>query len=67
MEIQITPTVANAVCNSLRASKQSLQLQLKQAQTKPAQNFLEERKVEIIKHQLKEVEETLLVFQELEV
>jgi hypothetical protein len=62
MEIQITPAVANAVCNSLRASKQSLRLQLREAQS-----HQDGRKAEIIRHQLNEVEEALAVFQELEI
>ena len=61
MEIQITPIVVNTVCNSLRASKQSLQSQLRRAQ-----NLQIETKAEIIKYQLIDVEDALQVFQELE-
>ena len=59
MEIQITQEVLNTVCNSLRASKHSLQQQLRLA--------LDRRKEDILKSQLAEVEEALLVFEELEV
>ena len=62
MEIQITQEVANTVCNSLRASKQSLQLQLRKAQS-----LGEGMKAETIRYQLNDIEEALLIFQELEI
>lgn len=62
MEIQITQAVVDTICNSLRASKQSLQSQFRKAQS-----LQEGMKAEIIRHQLIEVEEALQVFQELEV
>ena len=59
MEIEITQDVIDTVCNSLRASKQSLVRQLAKAN--------EERKsTSIIAHQLADVEQALEVFQHLE-
>ena len=58
MEIEITQEVIDTVCNSLRASKHSLQQQLRLA--------VDKNKEDIIKHQLGDVEEALTVFQNLE-
>ena len=56
MEIKVTENVIETVCNSLRASKQSLQMQLcKEAS---------EIKIAILKHQLLEVEEALDIFKQ---
>lgn len=57
MEIQINQEVIDTVCNSLRASKQSLRNQLRSA---------EGNKKDIIEHQLADVEEALQTFQQLE-
>jgi LPS O-antigen subunit length determinant protein (WzzB/FepE family) len=57
MEIQINQEVIDTVCNSLRASKQSLRNQLRSA---------EGNKKEIIEHQLADVERALEIFQQLE-
>jgi hypothetical protein len=59
MEIQVTQEVIDTVCNSLRASRQSLQNQLRNAERGS-------NKEEIIKYQLADVEEALRVFQNLE-
>ena len=59
MEIQITQEVIDTVCNSLRASRQSLRNQLRNAEAGS-------NRKEIIKYQLKDVEEALGVFQSLE-
>lgn len=56
MDIKIKQEVIDTVCNSLRASKQSLRNQLRNA---------EGNKKEIIEHQLADVEEALQVFQNL--
>ena len=58
MEIEITQDVIDTVCNSLRASKHSLQQQLRLA--------IDKNKEEIIKHQLVDVEHALEIFQHLE-
>ena len=58
MEIEITQEVIDTVCNSLRASKHSLQQQSRLA--------VDKNKEEIIKYQLKDVEKALEVFQFLE-
>ena len=58
MDIQITQDVIDTVCNSLRASKQSLQNQMRNAPDK--------RKETIALVQLKEVEKALEVFELLE-
>jgi hypothetical protein len=58
MEIQINQEVIDTVCNSLRASKQSLRNQLRNAAT--------DNKKDIIEHQLADVEEALRVFEYLE-
>ena len=58
MEIKITQDVIDTVCNSLRASKQSLQQQLRLAMNKT--------KEAIIKSQLADVEYALEIFQHLE-
>ena len=59
MEIQIDQEVIDTVCNSLRASKQSLWNQLRNAEAGS-------NKEEILKYQLNDVEEALGVFQNLE-
>lgn len=58
MEIQINQEVIDTVCNSLRASKQSLRNQLRNATT--------DNKKEIIEHQLADVVAALRVFEYLE-
>ena len=58
MEIQIDQEVIDTVCNSLRASKQSLVRQACQAPTK--------NKKDIITCQLAEVNKALEIFQYLE-
>jgi hypothetical protein len=58
MEIQIDQDVIDTVCNSLRASKHSLQQQSRLA--------VDKNKEEIIKYQLRDVEKALEVFQFLE-
>lgn len=58
MNIQVSQEVIDTVCNSLRASKQSLRNQLR--------NAAESNKKEIIEHQLAGVEEALEVFEYLE-
>jgi hypothetical protein len=58
MDIQITQDVIDTVCNSLRASKQSLRNQMMNAPDK--------RKETIALCQLKEVEKALEVFEFLE-
>lgn len=55
----ISQEVIDTVCNSLRASKYSLQNQLRNVER--ASN-----KEEILKYQLADVEEALKVFQQLE-
>lgn len=59
MEIQINQEVIDTVCNSLRASKQSLRNQLAKANT-------DQRKTDIIASQLNDVERALQIFQQLE-
>jgi hypothetical protein len=59
MEIQVSQEVIDTVCNSLRASRYSLQNQLRNAEHGS-------NKEEIIKYQLADVEEALRVFQNLE-
>lgn len=59
MEIQIDQEVIDTVCNSLRASKQSLINQLAKANA-------DQRKTDIIASQLNDVERALQVFQQLE-
>lgn len=58
MDIKVKQEVIDTVCNSLRASKQSLRNQLR--------NVTNSTKEEIIKYQLAEVEEALQVFQHFE-
>ena len=58
MEIQINQEVVDTVCNSLRASKHSLQQQLRLA--------VDKNKEDIIKSQLADVEHALEIFQHLE-
>lgn len=59
MEIQINQEVIDTVCNSLRASKQSLRNQLR---LEP----LPQNKKNIMEHQLADVEAALRVFEYLE-
>jgi hypothetical protein len=59
MEIQINQEVINTVCNSLRASKQSLRNQLRHEP-------LPQNKKNIMEHQLADVEAALRVFEYLE-
>lgn len=54
MEIKVSENVIETVCNSLRASKQSLQSQLSR--------ITDETKKAVLEHQLAEVEEALFVF-----
>ena len=58
MEVQVNQEVIDTVCNSLRASKQSLRNQLR--------NAADDNKKNIIEHQLADVETALRVFQNLE-
>ena len=58
MNIQVSQEVIDTVCNSLRASKQSLRNQLR--------NATDDNKKNIIEYQLADVEEALRVFQNLE-
>jgi hypothetical protein len=58
MEIQINREVIDTVCNSLRASRQSLRNQLR--------NATDPNKKEIIEHQLADVEKALRVFEHFE-
>lgn len=58
MDIQIDQEVIDTVCNSLRASKQSLRNQLR--------NVAEGNKLNIIECQLADVERALTIFQYLE-
>ena len=58
MEIEITQDVIDTVCNSLRASRQSLSNQLANAPDK--------RREAIISCQLQEVKRALEIFQTLE-
>lgn len=59
MDIKIKQEVIDTVCNSLRASKQSLRNQLRNAAD-------DSNRKEIITHQLADVEEALRVFEYLE-
>ena len=59
MEIQINQEVIDTVCNSLRASKQSLITQLAKANA-------DQRRTDIISSQLNDVVEALEIFQQLE-
>jgi hypothetical protein len=59
MEIQIDQEVIDTVCNSLRASQQSLRNQLRTVDARS-------NKEVILKHQLADVEWALEVFQHLE-
>jgi hypothetical protein len=56
MEIQITQDIIDTVCNSLRASKQSLITQLAKANA-------DQRRTDIISAQLNDVAEALRVFE----
>lgn len=59
MEIQIDQEVIDTVCNSLRASKQSLISQLAKVNE-------DKRKTDIIASQLNDVAQALEIFQHLE-
>ena len=59
MEIKVSQEVIDTVCNSLRASKQSLRSQLYKVESGS-------NKEELLKYQLADVEEALRVFQNLE-
>ena len=59
MEVQIDQKVIDTVCNSLRASKQSLITQLAKANA-------DQRRTDIISSQLNDVVEALEIFQQLE-
>ncbi len=59
MDIQVSQEVIDTVCNSLRASKQSLINQLVKANA-------DQRKTDIISSQLNDVERALQVFQTIE-
>ena len=59
MDIKINQEVIDTVCNSLRASKQSLINQLAKANA-------DQRKTDIISSQLNDVEQALQIFQQLE-
>ena len=56
MEVTVSSDVINTVCNSLRASKQSLISQLAKANE-------DQQKTDIISSQLMNVEEALRVFE----
>lgn len=58
MEIQVSQDVIDTVCNSLRASRQSLRNQVC--------NAVSENKRVIAEHQLAAVERALAIFQHLE-
>lgn len=62
MEIKIKQEVIDTVCNSLRASKQSLRNQLRSCE----EGMSKRGKKEILEHQLTDVEEALQIFQHLE-
>ena len=57
MEIKVSENVIETVCNSLRASKQSLRSQLSRT--------TDETKKAVLEHQLKEVEEALSIFDQI--
>lgn len=57
-EMNLSEEVMDTVMNALRCSKQTLKKQLKTAETKQDQN-----KVEIIRHQLDDVQYALDVFE----
>lgn len=59
MQMNLSEEVMDTVMNSLRCSKQTLKKQLKTAEEKQNLN-----NVEIIKHQLSEVEYALEVFED---
>ena len=61
MEIQVNQEVIDTVCNSLRASKQSLRNRLARLEGASRTN-----EKEILSHQLIEVQRALEVFQTLE-
>jgi hypothetical protein len=62
MEIKIRQEVIDTVCNSLRASQQSLRNQLRSCD----EGRSKRGKKEILEHQLADVEEALRVFEHLE-
>ena len=62
MEIQINQEVIDTVCNSLRASRQSLRNQLRSCE----EGMSKRGKKEILEHQLADVEEALRVFEHFE-
>lgn len=62
MEIQVTQEVIDTVCNSLRSSRQSLRTQLR---ILLVEHPLDSPKRTVIEHQIKEVEEALAIFENL--
>ena len=62
MEIQVTQEVIDTVCNSLRSSRQSLRTQLR---TLSVEHQLGSSKRTVIEQQIKEVEEALAIFENL--
>jgi hypothetical protein len=60
--MEIKQEVIDTVCNSLRASRQSLRNQLRSCE----EGRSKRGKKEILEHQLAEVEEALRVFEHLE-
>ena len=58
MEVTVSSEVINTVCNSLRASRQSLRSQL----IGLSEGRYKKGKKEILEHQLADVEEALRVF-----
>lgn len=60
MEITVSNNIISTVCNSLRASRQSLRNQLLTDEKYKKGNK------EILEHQLKEVEEAMRVFEHFE-
>jgi hypothetical protein len=62
MDIKIKQEVIDTVCNSLRASRQSLRNQLRSCE----EGRSKRGKKEILEHQLADVEEALRVFEYLE-
>ena len=62
MEVRVTTDHINTVCNSLRASRQSLRNQLRSCE----EGMSKRGKKEILEHQLADVEEALRVFEHFE-
>ena len=56
MEINLSEETINTIYNSLKCSKHSLKLQIRKEKSA--------NKIEIIKHQIAEVEDALQVFEE---